>query len=107
MAFLENRIVNENSGSGNQFNAKGSINVTLTEPIEPKGSAIQNLLINILNIEKVEQAQLTNDNYQTYTIQEKIAFNKITIYGKYLDVYKDGYSIVESRIRDLEVNGFG
>ena len=41
-------VTNINSGDGNQLNAERDI--VINEVPEPKGSAIQNLLMNILNI---------------------------------------------------------
>ncbi|KTF08357.1 hypothetical protein MGSAQ_000132 [marine sediment metagenome] len=97
-------VTNINSGDGNQLNAERDI--VINEVPEPKGSAIQNLLMNILNIEKREDASLSNEDYQTYSIEKKISYNEISIYDKYYDEFKDGYTVVETRLRDLEMNGF-
>lgn len=97
-------VTNINSGDGNQLNAERDI--VINEVPEPKGSAIQNLLMNILNIEKREDASLSNEDYQTYSIEKKIFYNEISIYDKYYDEFKDGYTVVETRLRDLEMNGF-
>lgn len=96
--------VNSNLADGIQFNAENDIHINAVP--EPKGSAIQNLLMNILNIEKREDASLSNEDYQTYSIENKISYNQISIYDKYYDEFKDGYTVVETRLRDLEMNGF-
>lgn len=102
--FNRPSVNNINSGDGNQFNAERDI--VIYEVPEPKESAIQNLLMNIVHIEKREDASLGNEDYQTYTIEGKIAHNKISIYNRYYDEFKDGYMVVETRLKELEMNGF-
>lgn len=102
-----NNSNNQNIGDGLQVNAGRDAEVHYHEPPKPKSSAIQELLFNIIDIEKKESASLKDDDYRTYSIEDKIKFNSIKIYKKFLDKYKDGYEIVETRLQDLELNYTG
>jgi len=92
---------NKNMGDGDQYNIanyhKGYA--------ESKGSAIQNVLLGIVDIEEKEYMPLVEDNYTPFSIEEKIIFNKIYLYDEFIDKYRDNYSIVESRLNSLELNG--
>lgn len=92
---------NKNTGDGNQWNVanyhKGYA--------ESKESAIQNVLLGILNIEENEYSPLVEDDYDPFSIENKIKFNNINIYNKFFDKYQDNYYIVESRLNSLESNG--
>ena len=97
---------NTNSSTGKQYNAE-TINIEERSAPIPKGSAIQTLLTNIVDIENEEKAELNAEDYKHYTIKGKIEFNNITLYNKFYDRYYDGYHIVESRLRALELYGNG
>ncbi len=104
MIFNKLPTVNTNSSNGTQYNAGKDI--YLKEVPIPKASAIQRLLLNIVNIQKKEEDSLNDEDYRAYSIEKKISFNEIDIYEKFLDDFRDGYAIIETRIQDLEVNGF-
>lgn len=95
---------NTNSSAGKQYNAE-TINIEERLAPVPRGSAIQTLLTNIVDIEKAEKAELNTEDYKHYTIKGKIAFNEITLYNKFYDRYYDGYHIVEARLKVLELYG--
>lgn len=97
---------NTNSSTGKQYNA-GSITIEEHMVPVPKESAIQMLLINIVDIEREEEAKLDEEDYGHYTIKGKISFNDITLYNRFYDRYYDGYQIVESRLKAFELNGNG
>lgn len=92
---------NKNMGDGDQYN----IGNYYQNYAESKDSAIQNLLLGILNIEENEYSPLVEDDYDPFSIENKINFNNINIYNKFFDKYQDNYSIVESRLNSLELNG--
>ena len=74
-----NNSNNQNIGDGLQVNAGRDAEVHYHEPPKPKSSAIQELLFNIIDIEKKESASLKDDDYRTYSIEDKIKFNSIKI----------------------------
>lgn len=92
---------NKNMGNGDQYNI-GSYHKGYAES---KDSAIQNVLLGILNIEKNEYSPLVEEDYDSFSIESKITFNNINIYNNFLDKYRDNYYIVENRLIFLESNG--
>ena len=88
-----NNSNNQNIGDGLQVNAGRDAEVHYHEPPKPKSSAIQELLFNIIDIEKKESASLKDDDYRTYSIEDKI---------KSIDLQLKNTSLTLSEIRNLK-----
>ena len=80
-----NNSNNQNIGDGLQVNAGRDAEVHYHEPPKPKSSAIQELLFNIIDIEKKESASLKDDDYRTYSIEDKIKFGETDNFDGYRD----------------------
>lgn len=99
-------------GSSNQTNvANGSqvINNTtqiLSNVVTIKPTNIQRLLEGISDLVAQEEIQISDLDLVPYNIEEKIDFNELHKYKKYIDIYRENYYIVCSRIKDLKLNGF-
>ena len=99
-------------GFGNQTNvANGSQTINYTTQILPnttvvKPSNIQRLIEGISDLVAQEEIEISPLDLMPYDIEEKIDFNDLNKYKEHIEIYKENYYIVCSRVKNLKLNGY-